>query len=149
MPTNYRPIKLTSGIEQQIKEAAGIEAKLEILVARLAALEDQLNVELRRVSTSLNGAGGDKASVRRLSADANLSSTDGTVLVDTTAGAVTVTLPFAREYPGMRIYVRRDAGTNNATLAARSGDTVLGGSTASANGGVRVQSDGLTKWFSA
>ena len=87
--------------------------------------------------------------MRRLSSDANLSSTDGTVLVDSTAGAVTCTLPFAREYPGMRISVRRDAGANTVTVAARSGDTVLGGATANANGGVRVQSDGLTSWFSA
>lgn len=147
MPTTYRPIKLTSGIEEQVKEASGVDAKLEIIVARLAALEDQLNVELRRVSTSINGAGGVKVAIRRLTSDAAISSTDGEVLVDTTAGAVTATLPFAREYPGMRVTVRRDAGGNNAVVAARSGDTVLGGATANANSGITVTSDGLTKWF--
>lgn len=147
MPTTYRPIKLTSGIEQQVKEASGIEAKLEVIVARLAALEDQLNVELRRVSTSINGAGGDKVAVRRLTSDASLSSTDGTVLVDTTAGAVTATLPFAREYPGMRITVRKDAGANTLTLAARAGDTVNGSASVTVGGSTSVTSDGLTKWF--
>jgi hypothetical protein len=146
VPLTYRPIRIGSDLEQQMEQAPDDKARIELLLGRLVALEDQLNVELRRVSNSINGAGGERASVRALTADAVLSSVDGTVFVDTTGGPVTLTLPFAREYVGMRVCVKRVAGTDNVTLAARSGDTVDGVASVTANGPVFYQSDGLTAW---
>jgi uncharacterized membrane protein len=50
--------------------------------------------------------------------------TDDYILVDTTAGAVTVTLPLSKN--GLVFTIMRTAGANNVTVAATAPDTVNG-----------------------
>jgi len=80
--------------------------------------------QLRRVSYASAAGAGQTGARRTVTASTFISSTDTRIGVDTTGGAVTLTLPFADEYPFMRVEIERVAGANNVTVAARVGDTV-------------------------
>lgn len=82
----------------------------------------------RRMNTAFSQAGGSAKQNRTVAASTFLSSTDATVFADTTAGAVTLTLPRVKEYTKMEITVQRSAGINVLTVAANtlSSDTIDG-----------------------
>lgn len=84
------------------------------------------NLEGRRLERSINQAGGTVAARRTVSADTFISSTDSYVFGDTSGGVVTLTLPKASQYPNTLLCVKRVAGANTLTLAARSGETIDG-----------------------
>lgn len=79
---------------------------------------------LRQVSQASSAGAGQTGARRAVTSSTFISSTDTRIGVDTTGGAVTLTLPFADEYPFMRVEIERTAGANNVTVAARTGDTV-------------------------
>ena len=85
-------------------------------------------VSQRRMNTAINQASGIAKQNRSVTASTFLSSTDGSVFVDTTAAPVTVTLPRVSEYTKMVITVQRKAGANTLTVArnANSSDTIDG-----------------------
>lgn len=85
-------------------------------------------VSQRRMNTALNQAAGIAKQNRTITASTFLSSSDGSVFVDTTAAPVTVTLPRVSEYTKMVITVQRKAGANVLTVArnANSSDTIDG-----------------------
>ena len=84
--------------------------------------------------------------ITEVSGDYTVIGTDGTILVDTTAAAVTVTLPVAEE--GRKITVKKIAGINTLTLASTDNiddsATQLVGTTYTA---VQMHSDGTTWWI--
>jgi hypothetical protein len=84
--------------ETLINEAAslGCRSPWEIELAKLA-LEN-------RIATYLQGGGATRGTYRSVSATGNVQSGDYLLLCDSTAGAVTITLPQAALVPG-RIYV--------------------------------------------
>lgn len=104
------------------------------------------NVESRRVAAAINQWGGVTRARRVVTGNTIIASTDGYVFADTTAGAVTATLPFAREYPFLEVGVKRVAGVNTYTVAAQSGDTIDGAASVTVTGTVRrfVPVDGTT-----
>lgn len=64
---------------------------------------------------------------RTLSASGDILSTDDIVLGDTTAGAITLTLPLAK---GGKVYIiLKSAGANSVTIQTSGSDTISGAST--------------------
>ena len=105
---------------------------------------DLLNQRLARVVSLL--ARPARASVRTVTASAVLTEGDDVVLVDTTAGAVTLaTQRGARDFTGQMITVRRIAGANGVTFDPMGSETVDGSASASVTN-ARLVSDG-TAWF--
>jgi hypothetical protein len=130
--------------ETLINEAAslGCRSPWEIELAKLA-LEN-------RIATYLQGGGATRGTYRNVSATGNVQSGDYLLLCDSTAGAVTVTLPPAALVPG-RIYVfkRINAGANNVVVDGYASETIDGAATytlSSQWAGVTVMSNG-TAWF--
>lgn len=130
--------------ETLINEAAslGCRSPWEIELAKLA-LEN-------RIATYLQGGGATRGTYRSVSATGNVQSGDYLLLCDSTAGAVTITLPQAALVPG-RIYVfkRINAGANNVIVDGYASETIDGATTytlSSQWAGVTVMSNG-TAWF--
>ena len=130
--------------ETLINEAAslGCRSPWEVELAKLA-LEN-------RIATYLQGGGATRGTYRSVSATGNVQSGDYLLLCDSTAGAVTVTLPPAALVPG-RIYVfkRINAGANNVVVDGYASETIDGAATytlSSQWAGVTVMSNG-TAWF--
>ena len=126
MALTYRAEKVVLAQLNALQKAGTWEEAQPILLDLLQSLADTSTVEFRRVSTSINGGAGEKAGIRQVTASTFISSTDGTVLADTTLGAVTLTLPTASQYPGMRVCVKLQAGVNALTVARATGDTIDG-----------------------
>jgi hypothetical protein len=80
--------------------------------------------QLRNVSQASRAGAGQTGARRTVTSSTFVSSSDTRISCDTTGGAITLTLPFADEYPYMRVEIERSAGANNVTVAARTGDTV-------------------------
>ena len=130
--------------ETLINEAAslGCRSPWEIELAKLA-LEN-------RIATYLQGGGATRGTYRSVETTGNVQSGDYLLLCDSTAGAVTVTLPPAALVPG-RIYVfkRINAGANNVVVDGYGSETIDGATTytlSSQWAGVTVMSNG-TAWF--
>jgi hypothetical protein len=130
--------------ETLINEAAslGCRSPWEIELAKLA-LEN-------RIATYLQGGGATRGTYRSVSATGNVQSGDYLLLCDSTAGAVTITLPQAALVPG-RIYVfkRINAGANNVVVDGYASETIDGAASytlSSQWAGVTVMSNG-TAWF--
>jgi hypothetical protein len=130
--------------ETLINEAAslGCRSPWEIELAKLA-LEN-------RIATYLAGGGATRGAYRSVSATGNVQSGDYLLLCDSTAGAVTITLPSAALVPG-RIYVfkRINAGANNVVVDGYASETIDGAASytlSSQWAGVTVMSNG-TAWF--
>ena len=114
MPTKYTAAKLP--IDAQPEELARAQ-----------------NLESRRVQDSLNKAGGTIGNPRYIIADTYIASTDSFVFVDTTAGAVTLTLPLTTECIGNVFCIKRAAGANTLTVQRRgSSDNIYDVSASSA-----------------
>jgi hypothetical protein len=130
--------------ETLINEAAslGCRSPWEVELAKLA-LEN-------RIATYLQGGGATRGTYRSVSATGNVQSGDYLLLCDSTAGAVTITLPQAALVPG-RIYVfkRINAGANNVVVDGYASETIDGAASytlSSQWAGVTVMSNG-TAWF--
>jgi hypothetical protein len=130
--------------ETLINEAAslGCRSPREQELAKLA-LEN-------RIATYLQGGGATRGTYRSVTATGNVQSGDYLLLCDSTAGAVTITLPPAALVPG-RIYVfkRVNAGANNVVVDGYASETIDGAATytlSSQWAGVTVMSNG-TAWF--
>jgi len=130
--------------ETLINEAAslGCRSPWEIELAKLA-LEN-------RIAAYLQGGGAARGTYRSVTATGNVVSGDYLLLCDSTAGAVTITLPQAALVPG-RIYVfkRINAGANNVVVDGYASETIDGATTytlSSQWAGVTVMSNG-TAWF--
>jgi hypothetical protein len=130
--------------ETLINEAAslGCRSPWEIELAKLA-LEN-------RIATYLQGGGATRGTYRSVETTGNVQSGDYLLLCNSTAGAVTVTLPPAALVPG-RIYVfkRINAGANNVVVDGYASETIDGATTytlSSQWAGVTVMSNG-TAWF--
>ena len=130
--------------ETLINEAAslGCRSPWEIELAKLA-LEN-------RIATYLQGGGATRGTYRSVETTGNVQSGDYLLLCDSTAGAVTITLPPAALVPG-RIYVfkRINAGANNLVVDGYASETIDGATTytlSSQWAGVTVMSNG-TAWF--
>lgn len=83
------------------------------------------NLESRRVQDSLNKAGGTIGNCRYVTASTYLATTDSFVFVDTTGGAVVLTLPLTTECIGNLFCVKRVAGANALTVQRRgASDTI-------------------------
>lgn len=66
---------------------------------------------------------------RRLSAAATLTNGDDVVLVDTTGGSVTVTLPPAARSPGKWYWIKKMTAANTLTVQRAGSDTIDGATT--------------------
>ncbi|OAE37641.1 hypothetical protein [Agrobacterium tumefaciens] len=76
--------------------------------------------DLERRSTAL---------ISRISANYPTNTPGEIIIADTTSGAVTVSLPFAKEFYGKSVFVKKiDASVNAVTLQPQSGDTIDGAS---------------------
>lgn len=86
--------------------------------------------------------------VRAVSASETLRTGDGVVLVDATAGAVTLTLPAANTMLGRVVTVKKLDAVNNVVLDGAGAETIDGAATQTLTtqyGSLRVVSDG-TAW---
>lgn len=95
--------------------------------ASVATVATAATVQLKLLSQGLTAGGGQNGARRIITGDTFIASTDSWVGADCTAGAITVRLPFAREYPNMIVQTGRYAGANVYTVSARTGDTIDGG----------------------
>lgn len=86
------------------------------------------NNVLTTLEMSLNrSADGFLTPVRRLSANTTLNTNDNIVLVDSTAAAITITLPIALESEQKTIIIKKiDASVNAVTVAAQGPSTIDG-----------------------
>lgn len=90
--------------------------------------------------------------VRSVSATDDILDTDGTLLVDATAAARTVTLPPVADVPAGKTYVIKKVGTgtNAVTVEGAGAETIDGAANVSSldavNDFIKVQSNG-TAWF--
>jgi hypothetical protein len=130
--------------ETLINEAAslGCRSPWEVELAKLA-LEN-------RIAAYLQGGGATRGTYRSVTTSGNVVSGDYLLLCNSTAGAVTITLPPAALVPG-RIYVfkRINAGANNVVVDGFGSETIDGALTntlSSQWAGVTVMSNG-TAWF--
>lgn len=96
------------------------------------------NLESRRVQDSLNKAGGTIGSCRFITSSTYLATTDSFVFVDTTAGAVTLTLPLTTECIGNLFCIKRVAGANTLTVQRRGSSDNLYDTSASSSTSITV-----------
>lgn len=122
---------------------ASLDESLDTLIRLLNARMKGLEAELG----SLSRVG---ATTRAVTAATTITAADALVLVDTTSGAVTVTLPVAAVSAGKRYTVKKtNAGANNVTLDGNGAETIDGAATVVWNTqylAYTVQSDGATWW---
>lgn len=72
----------------------------------------------------------ERVSIRTITASASVADSDVVLLVDATAGAVTVTLPAAASSSGRVLYVKKtDASGNAVTLDGNGAETIDGAAT--------------------
>lgn len=72
----------------------------------------------------------ERVSIRTITASASVADSDVVLLVDATAGAVTVTLPAAASSSGRVLYVKKtDASGNAVTLDGNASETIDGATT--------------------
>lgn len=126
MPLKYRAEKIVLPQLNALAEAKTWDDAKPILTDLLQLLSDATTSEFKRVSTSVNGGAGEKAGIRAITGSTFVSSTDGTILADTTAGDIDLTLPKASQYAGMRVCVKKTGGANALTVKRASGDTIDG-----------------------
>lgn len=103
-------------------------------------------VQLKSIQQRLRQGGGVFNARRVVTASDLISSTDQVIYADTTSGNITMRLPKASEYPFMQVYVKRSAGANTLTVAARTGDTVDGGASVTVTNAVLFQPKDKTTW---
>jgi hypothetical protein len=112
--------------ETLINEAAslGCRSPWEVELAKLA-LEN-------RIATYLQGGGATRGTYRSVTATGNVQSGDYLLICDSTAGAITLTLPPAALVPG-RIYAfkRINSGGGSVTIDGYASETIDGSTTAS------------------
>jgi len=109
MPAQLRPVPLPSD---------GVDS---------TAVAISSTVANKRTAAALNQGAGLIGGVRTLTEDDFISSTDGIVQADCTAGNITLTLPEVGEYARNWWFLRRSAGANTFTVAARGSDQIDGG----------------------
>lgn len=98
-------------------------------VIHVDTLEDLVQL-LQRRSAEVNP----EQDVRRVTVDTTLDSNDDLVLVDATAGVVTVTLPFVDDAQRKLYTVKKiDAGGNAVTVQGGGAETIDGGTISLAN----------------
>ena len=100
-------------------------------------------------------AAGYANAVRTVTGNTTLNIHDGMVLVDTTGGNVTITLPAANAFGsgwGQDLIIKRTSGgINTLTVSAGSGDTIQGAasvSLVSQFSSQQIQADGANTWYS-
>lgn len=91
---------------------------------QLGGVVTQQNLEMKRVQNALNSVAGLRMAARTVTSDGSISGNDGGVYADTTAAAVTMTLPFASEFVGQVLILKRIAGANTYTVQVRTGDSI-------------------------
>ena len=103
------------------------------LDADTEALARAQNIESRRVQDALNKAVGTIGNPRYITSSTYIASTDSYLFVDTSGGAVTLTLPKTTECMGATFCIKRVAGANTLTVQRRgSTDNIYDTSAASA-----------------
>lgn len=109
---------------------------------RSGALEDVWSAFALLLDLFRRGALAPYALPRRVSSATTLLSTDRVLLVDTTSGAVTVTLPPAASVPAQSYEVKLIAGANNVTLDADGSENIY---TTAGAGTLAWNTTGMTK----
>ena len=128
--------------------------KIPIVNIAPGQIAQVVNLEFQRVQNAMNLAGGSLIQNRTILASDNVSSTDGVVYADTTAGNVTATLPYASQYSGMKVGFKMVAGANIYTVQINpnGSDTIIDATPSSqtsitVTGTVKwLHSDGISKW---
>lgn len=91
-----------------------------------------------------------RPNIKNITANYTVLVDDHTILVDATAGAVTLTLPVAVKSSRRTVSVKKtDASVNNVVLIAASGDLIDGAATSSLTTqyeSITVHSDGVGWW---
>ena len=130
--------------ETLINEAAslGCRSPWEVELAKLA-LEN-------RIATYLQGGGATRGAYRSVTTTGNVLSGDYLILIDSTSGAVTMTLPNAALVPG-RIYAfkRINSGGGAITIDGYAAETIDGSATLNLNAhwdSVIIMTNGVA-WF--
>lgn len=90
----------------------------------LAAYVQMQNVRLGRLAAQVDR--GQRLRHRITSAATTLTEADDVLLVDTTGGNVTVTLPAAQGVPGQEVVVKKLVAANTMTVAAAGSDLIDG-----------------------
>lgn len=128
MPNIYAP-SLRRPTVKQVEDAVAsgdwrtaIKELQKVLVETIEAD----NQERQKLATAVNTAAGQRGKYVKITANYSVSSQDGTIAFDTTAGNVDATLPLASEYPGMIVWGKEVAGANVARFLPRGSDTVNG-----------------------
>lgn len=120
--------------------------KLPITDVTVEGISTQQNLEAKRVQNAMNLAGGLRVNGRTVTADGDVSSTDGMLYGDTTSGNVTMNLLLAEEYYGALQGFKQTAGANVFTVAARAGETIIDATGASV---ASVVVGFAARWFHA
>lgn len=102
---------------RSLPRTAALERVIEVLNSGMLGLQNTLG------TTPVRQA------VRTLAADGVLTGADGVVLVNTTAGNVTVTLPEASINRGRRLTVKKTIAANTLTLDTIGSETIDGAAT--------------------
>jgi len=148
MSLTYRPNRFASAVTKKIGETRDSEVKFGVLLDGLGELTAAMNLEFRRVADSMNGSGGRKARMRVVTVSGDVVSTDGTVFGDTTGGAVTMTLPYSADYPGMLVKAKKQTGGPAFRMAPRGTDTIDGAaSSVVVTTGTEFHSTGTGDWL--
>lgn len=114
----------------QAAQAAADLANAAAVTAQAAAVTAQAAADTAQTTAEAAQAAVDAielppSGVRTVTANTNVAFDDGTILVDATAGAVTVTLRFAAV--GDTVLIKKiDASANVVTVAAQGGETING-----------------------
>lgn len=119
------------------------------LVPTYASQKDWPRIVAQSINEVIASRG--KFGVRSVSATGDIASTDGLVLVDATAGAVTMTLPLAASVPGRVFAVKKvDASGNAVTVDGNGSETIDGATTQALSAQydvLTVASDGTEWWI--
>ena len=95
-------------------------------------------LEGRRVQDAMNRAGGVQGASRYITADSFLSTTDGYLYADTTAGPIVVVLLLTSECVGMVFGFKRTAGANTFTISRRGASDVILNTTGASSTSITV-----------
>ena len=103
------------------------------------------NIQLKRVSQAQKSAAGQLGARRTIKSSTFLSSTDTSILADTTASPISLRLTLCSEYSTINFLARRSAGANTFTLTPRGADTINSGASLAVTAMVRVEVDPSNK----
>ncbi len=118
----------------------------------IAAVDDAGSVAVsatvanKRTASVINYGAGTNGGIRTVTGSTFVSSTDTQIEGDTTSAGLTLTMPYVHEYTRNQWRIRRSAGANTLTVAARGSDVINGAASIAVTKQVLIYATDNSSW---